>query len=105
MSSGSVTRAFTVKNRGSGFLTLGLAQVSGRQAGDFTVTSDPQISESHPSIPDADGARITLKPGEATTFEVKFDPSAVGVRTATIIIGANDADESLFNFDIRGIGR
>jgi len=38
------------------------------------------------------------------TCTVTFDPSAEGVRTATISIANNDADENPYNFAIQGTG-
>ncbi len=40
----------------------------------------------------------------STTFKVEFEPSAAGVRTATLYIRSNDADESPFVIHLRGVG-
>ena len=40
----------------------------------------------------------------STTFQVTFDPSANGLRTATITIANNDSDENPYNFSIQGTG-
>ena len=53
---------------------------------------------------------MTLEPttpitaGESTTFEVTFDPSDVGVITATVGIANNDSDENPYAFVIQGYG-
>jgi hypothetical protein len=39
-----------------------------------------------------------------TTFQVTFDPSAAGLRTATISIANDDSDENPFDFAIQGTG-
>ncbi|MEK0449817.1 MAG: hypothetical protein RL088_2085 [Verrucomicrobiota bacterium] len=39
-----------------------------------------------------------------TTFEVTFDPSATGLRTATLTIANDDTDEATFDFAISGTG-
>ena len=42
--------------------------------------------------------------GGTTTFTVTFDPSATGVRTATVSIANDDADEDPYDFAIVGTG-
>lgn len=92
VSGGTVTRTYTVRNTGNGALNLSgspSVKVSGANAGDFTVVSQP------PS---------TLAAGASATFQVKFDPSASGLRKATLTLANNDADENPYNFDIQGNG-
>ena len=43
--------------------------------------------------------------GGTSTFTVEFDPSGVGLRTATITIANDDPSENPYNFDIQGTGR
>ena len=43
-------------------------------------------------------------PGNSATFTVTFDPSATGLRTATISIANNDCDENPYDFAIQGTG-
>jgi len=90
---GSVTRTFTIRNAGS--LPLNLTdeppvQISGLNAGDFTVATQPA------SPVDAAGG--------LTTFTIIFDPSAFGLRTATVSIGNDDSDRNPFSFAIAGTG-
>ena len=90
---GTNTNTFTIENTGSADLNLtGVPKVivGGTHAGDFTVTVQP-------STPVASG-------GGTTTFQVQFDPSATGLRTATISIANDDADENPYNFSIQGTG-
>jgi hypothetical protein len=63
--------------------------VSGTHAADFTVTALPT------SPVTASGS---------TTFQVTFDPSASGTRTAKLTIANNDSDESSYDFAIQGTG-
>ncbi len=89
---GSVVRTFTIRNTGAGALTLGgspRVAVSGLHAADFTVTTQPAAS---------------VAAGGSGTFQVTFDPSASGTRTATLSIANNDADENPYNFSIQGVG-
>ncbi|MBO6766575.1 S-layer family protein, partial [Maricaulis sp.] len=92
VSSGTVSRTFTITNSGSGTLTLGsnAASLSGSHAADFSITSQPATS--------------VASGGGTTTVTVRFDPSVVGTRDATLTITNNDADESPYNFAIRGTG-
>jgi hypothetical protein len=89
---GSVTRTFTIQNTGSGGLNLTdnpRVTIGGTHAADFTLTSD---------------ASTPIAAAGQTTFQVTFDPSAVGLRQATISIANNDADENPYNFSIQGTG-
>ncbi|HMP76150.1 MAG TPA: choice-of-anchor D domain-containing protein [Kiritimatiellia bacterium] len=86
---GTVTRTYTITNSGTANLTLGTVTTSGTHAADFIVTAQP-------SSP--------VTPGGSTTFQVQFDPSATGTRSATVSFTNNDADENPFNFAIQGTG-
>lgn len=92
LTGGTVTRTFTIRNTGSGLLILpGTPRVAvgGANAADFTVTVQPADS---------------VAAGGATTFLVRFDPSAAGTREASISIANNDANENPYDFAIRGRG-
>ena len=92
VSSGSMSRTFTIANLGATTLNLTSnprVAVGGAHAGDFTVTTQPAA---------------TVAAGGSTTFTVVFDPSALGTRTATLSIVNNDSDENPFNFTIQGNG-
>jgi trimeric autotransporter adhesin len=89
---GTVTRTFTIQNTGSGALTLSgspLVAISGANAADFAVAAQPVAS---------------VAAAGSTTFQVRFDPSAAGVRSATITIANSDANENPYNFSIQGTG-
>jgi hypothetical protein len=88
---GSDVQSFTINNTGTGTLTLGAdaVSVSGTNAADFTVSTQPDT---------------TVAASGSTTFEVTFDPSASGVRTATLSIANDDSDESPFDFAVEGTG-
>jgi len=91
VASGSSSRTFTINNTGSGVLTLGSSAVtlSGTDAADFSVTTQPATS---------------VAAAGSTTFTIEFDPSATGVREATVSIANDDADEAPFDFAIEGTG-
>jgi len=90
---GTIFRTFTIKNTGSANLNLTdtpIVSIGGTNAADFTVTSAP-------TSPVASG-------GGSTTFQITFNPSAGGIRTASISIVNNDPDEDPYNFSIQGTG-
>jgi hypothetical protein len=103
---GTNANTFTITNSGSATLNLTgtsspvaliptdtstpLVTIGGTNAADFTLTSDA-------STP-------VLSGGGTTTFTITFDPSAAGVRTATISIANDDPDENPYNFAIQGEG-
>ncbi len=86
---GTVQRTFTISNVGLGTLSLGSVTVSGPNAADFNITTQPL------SLVAASGT---------TTFQVTFDPSAPGLRSAKLSFATNDSDENPFNFSIQGTG-
>lgn len=85
VTSGTIDRTYTIQNTGTANLTLGTVSAGG----DFTVTLQPTS---------------TVTAGSSTIFTVRFDPSAVGTRVATISFSNNDLDENPYNFSISGIG-
>jgi autotransporter-associated beta strand protein len=87
---GTVVHAFTIENTGTAALTVNGITLSGMYAGDFTVSGN-----SFPAI---------IGSGDATTFMVTFNPSARGVRTATVSIDNDDSDENPYTFAIQGTG-
>jgi uncharacterized delta-60 repeat protein len=86
---GSISRIFTIQNIGSTGLPLGLVTLSGANAADFFVSSQPAA---------------IVAAGGSTTFQISFNPAAVGPRTAAVSFTNADFDESPFNFNIQGIG-
>jgi hypothetical protein len=93
ISTGTVDHIFTIKNTGTAALNLTGApkvQISGSNAGDFSVTIQPT-------------SPVAANTG-MTTFTVQFNPSATGLRSATISIANDDSDENPYNFAIQGTG-
>ncbi|MBT7844996.1 MAG: choice-of-anchor D domain-containing protein, partial [Lentisphaerae bacterium] len=83
-------RTFTIANLGGTALELtGAPHVTlqGEHVGAFTVTVQPE----------------GLVPvGGSTSFTVEFDPTAVGQRTAQVVIDSNDPNAAAFQFTIGG---
>jgi uncharacterized delta-60 repeat protein len=89
---GSVTHTFTISNTGNASLNLTgtpAVEISGANASDFTVTAAPNTS---------------IPASSSTTFQVEFDPSGTGIRTANISIANDDSDENPYTFSIQGTG-
>ena len=93
VSGGTVVRTFTIENSGSSTLNLTgsspYVSIGGTHAADFSVTTTPSNS---------------ISSSGSTTFQITFNPSAVGTRNATISIANDDADENPYNFSIQGTG-
>lgn len=87
--SGTIVRTFTIQNTGTSVLNIGAITFSGLNASDFLVTNAPTG---------------TVAAGSSTTFQVTFDPSADGLRNATISIVNNDSNENPYTFAIQGNG-
>ena len=89
---GTLTRTFTIQNTGNANLALTATPrvaISGTHAADFTLAVIP-------STP--------VPAGGSTTFQITFNPSDVGVRTATLTIANNDSNEDPYDFAIQGTG-
>lgn len=85
-------RTFAVENLGNASLTLSgspVVSISGPNASDFSVIAAPTSP---------------IASGGSTTFTIRFDPSADGLRTATVSVENSDADENPYTFDIQGRG-
>lgn len=89
INTGTLDRIFTIKNPGNVALTIGALTISGPNAADFSVITAPPAS---------------LAIAGTTTFTIRFDPSAVGLRTATVSIINNDPNENPYTFAISGYG-
>ena len=93
VASGTVSHTFTIENTGSEPLNFSgspFVAISGTNAGDFTVTTQPV-------------SPVTSLTG-TTTFSIEFNPSGSGTRSATISIANDDSDENPYNFNIQGTG-
>ncbi len=89
---GANANTFTITNSGTGALNLTdtpTVKIDGTHASDFTLTTD---------------ANTPVASGGTTTFTITFNPSATGLRTATVSIANDDADENPYNFSIQGTG-
>lgn len=82
-------RLFTLRNLGTATLSNLSVQVSGDHADDFEVLSFRDTP---------------LAPGESATFNINFNPSENGLRSALLAIGSNDPDHNPFAVALTGTG-
>ncbi len=82
---GTAAQTFTIENLGTADLLVAPSLASS----DFYLSLLPAA---------------VVAPGASTTLEVTFDPVAVGVRTATLVIANNDSDENPVNISLQGTG-
>lgn len=90
--SGSGSNVFTIHNTGTTDLNLTgvpYVQITGPDSADFTVTSQPTSP---------------ITPGDSSQFTISFDPGGTGLRTATVNIANDDADEGNYTYAIQGTG-
>lgn len=83
------SRVYTVKNGGKADLIVGELVIRGMASTQFAV--------SQPSS-------TTLAAGESTTFEVAFDPTSGGVKTAAVEIPSDDPTSPTFRIPLEGMG-
>ncbi len=86
----SGAKTFTIKNTGTDDLTNIAVSIDGVNSADFAVNTS--------------GMSTTVTPGNSTTFTVTFTPGASGMRSATLHIASNDADENPFDIALSGNG-
>ncbi len=85
----NVVRTYTITNSGTATLGIGSVSTSGTHAADFVVVSQPAAS---------------LAANATTTFQVRFDPSASGTRTATLTFTNNVTGKTPYPFAVQGTG-
>ncbi|MBK6725360.1 MAG: VCBS repeat-containing protein [Acidobacteria bacterium] len=94
VASGTIAKSFTIQNTGGALLDLTAASpfvsITGTNAADFSVTTIPTTP-------------VAITSG-STTFQITFDPSAAGTRSAAVSIANNDIDENPYLFSIQGTG-
>ena len=84
-----IARIITIRNGGATDLLLGSITRDGTDSGNFAVSTP---------------ATTVLSAGSSVNFTVIFTPGALGVRSASIHIPSNDADEPSFDIALTGTG-
>ena len=86
----NTSRSFYVRNTGNGHLGLTgtpKAQLSGPDANQFTVTTQPVA---------------LIAPNQSSLLRIRYNPTTPGVHTATVSIESIDANNSPYTFTIEG---
>ena len=86
---GSVTRTFRIKNNGNEDLLI--LSHNNDDSPHFSITNLPKSTE-------------PIGPGEDETFFITFNPTTDGQHSTTITIINSDANESLYDFVVTGLG-
>ena len=90
---GTDVHTFTIENIGTLDLNLTgsspYVTIGGTNAADFSITAIPTTP---------------ISASGSTTFQITFNPSANGLRTASISIANDDSDENPYTFNIQGTG-
>ena len=86
----STARTFTIKNQGNTELVISDVDVTGDHAADFNIVTTGMLN----SVP----------AGGQTTFDVTFNPGALGLRQADLTVTSNDSDEGIFHIFLNGTG-
>ncbi len=87
---GTIARTFTIQNSGTGNLTVSAITFTGANGADFSASAI--------TLP------ATIAASGSTTFTVTFDPTAAGVRNATVNIANTDSNENPYDFAVQGNG-
>ena len=83
-------RTFAIRNLGGTNLQFNGATLVGGQASDFAITQG--------------AAPVTVTPGATHNVEVRFTPAALGLRTTTLRLASNDANENPVDVPLSGTG-
>lgn len=88
--SGTSSSTFVIQNLGTTTLTISNPVISGINAADFTITSNPST--------------LSIPAGGSTSFVVQFATNTLGRRNAMISITNDDINENPYDFFIHGYG-
>ena len=89
--SGTDTQTYTISNTGGFTLNVANVVLGGINSGDFTLVGGG------PSA-------VPISAGDTEDFSIVADPSVIGVRSATVTVNSDDADESTYTFNIQITG-
>ncbi|RJP43619.1 MAG: PKD domain-containing protein [Desulfobacteraceae bacterium] len=87
----SARQVFTIYNSGNQSLDIGLIEMTGTDAGDFSFYHQPCEN-------------ITLAPFEYCSFSIQLSPISEGDKTAAIEINSNDPDTPVLTVQLSGDG-
>jgi len=84
----SVSHTFTVRNDGTGDLSVTATSLEGSHAAEFAIVSG--------------GGAFGLAPGATRSVEVRFDPQAPGAKSAALRLASDDPDENPLDVALTG---
>ena len=85
----SQTKSFEIANVGGAALTVGTISISGADASAFTLLNAP-------------ASGTVLNQSQMAAFDIRFAPTAIGTKTATVTISSDDPNDSPYPFMIQG---
>lgn len=85
----TLSRTFVIQNTGTAVLSISAYSLSGANAGDFTITTNP-------------GASVGAAGN--TSIVISYSASTTGLKTASLTIASNDCDEGVYRFVINATG-
>ena len=86
----TASRTFRIANTGTVDLAVSSVEVTGDQADEFEIIETPAS---------------VVRWGTQSNLTLRFDPAAVGLRTATVVVASDDADDPVYSFAIAGTGQ
>ena len=94
----SLNSTLQIQNLGGAVLNVSNITITGPQASDFTIFLSSPTNTPTGSIQPVSSS------GNSRELTIKFDPSAEGLRKATVTITNTDSNENPYVFDIQGYG-
>jgi hypothetical protein len=86
-----INRSVIIKNTGSGILSVSAINIAGINASEFVLNNLPALP-------------VNINPGDSTSFSVAFNPSSVGLKTASVSITSDDGNNPVVSGPLRGLG-
>jgi len=86
---GAVAHSFELRNTGNYTLNVASITMEGTNSANFFVSNVPSGG---------------INPGGNAVFSLSFDPSAIGLHQATVVVNTNDPSPSNYRFAVRGTG-
>lgn len=87
---GNTTAPKTYHVANEGTANLSLTSITSSNPAEFSISLNPGAT--------------TINPSTEVDFEIIFSPTGIGLRTSTITIVSNDADENPYTFNVQGNG-
>lgn len=84
----SVTRSFSIQNKGTAVLSINGINLSGANANQFAINGI--------TLP------VSIPPGNSISFNINLHPDYSGVKNAIVNIMSDDCDEPVYDFAIKG---